>query len=89
MNHLCSPGIVILASDVSVVSVLETATIKTISNCTIGIIEKDKFFNMCEQNNTLGYQLLKNISLILSERIMDTNSNVMKLTTALCLILDQ
>ena len=44
---------------------------------------------MCEQNNTLGYQLLKNISLILSERIMDTNSNVMKLTTALCLILDQ
>ena len=66
-----------------------TATIKTISNCTIGIIEKDKFFDMCEQNNTLGYQLLKNISLILSERIMDTNSNVMKLTTALCLILDQ
>ena len=66
-----------------------TATIKTISNCTIGIIDKKKFFNLCENNKTLGYQLLKNISIILSERIMDTNTNVMKLTTALCLILEK
>ena len=65
-----------------------TATIKTISKCTIGIVEKEKFFNLCEKDNEIGYQLLKNISLILSQRIMDTNSNVMKLTTALCLILD-
>ncbi len=66
-----------------------TATIKTLSNCTIAVIDKENFFKLCENNNTLGYQLLKNISIILSERIMDTNSNVMKLTTALCLILDQ
>ena len=66
-----------------------TATIKTLTNCTIGMIEKEKFFNVCENNKTLGYQLLKNISVILSERIMDTNTNVMKLTTALCLILEK
>ena len=66
-----------------------TATIKTLTNCTIGIIDKEKFFNVCENNTTLGYQLLKNISVILSERIMDTNTNVMKLTTALCLILEK
>ena len=66
-----------------------TATIKTLTNCTIGIIDKEKFFNVCENNTTLGYQLLKNISVILSERIMDTNTNVMKLTTALCLIIEK
>ena len=41
-----------------------------------------------EKIEIFSYQLLKNISLILSERIMDTNSNVMKLRTAVCLILD-
>ena len=66
-----------------------TATIKTLTNCTIGIIDKENFFNVCENNTTLGYQLLKNISVILSERIMDTNTNVMKLTTALCLIIEK
>ena len=65
-----------------------TATIKAVSNCTIGVIDKEIFFNLCEENKTLGYQLLRNISIILSERIMDTNTNVIKLTTALCLILD-
>ena len=66
-----------------------TATIKTLNNCTIGTIDKKTFFELCENNKNLGYQLLRNISIILSERIMDTNTNVMKLTTALCLILNQ
>ena len=64
-----------------------TATIRTINECIIGTITKDVFFDICEKNNTLGYKLLRNISIILSKRITDTNTNVMKLTTALCLII--
>ncbi|MAV59492.1 MAG: hypothetical protein CMG07_06050 [Candidatus Marinimicrobia bacterium] len=64
-----------------------TATIRTTNECIIGTITKDVFFDICEKNNALGYKLLRNISNILSKRITDTNTNVMKLTTALCLIL--
>tara|TARA_B100000212_G_C27231624_1_gene471866 strand:- start:62 stop:574 length:513 start_codon:yes stop_codon:yes gene_type:complete len=64
-----------------------TATIKAITQCVIGTIKRDVFFDICEKNYNLGYKLLRNISIILSKRISDTNTNVMKLTTALCLIL--
>ena len=66
-----------------------TANIKAVTNCTIGKLYRDDFFSICEQNTQVGYKLLKNIAHILSGRHMDSNKNIMKLTTALSLILEK
>ena len=66
-----------------------TANIKAVTKCTIGLLYREDFFSICEQNTLSGYKMLRNISHILSERIMDSNRNIMKLTTALSLIIDK
>ena len=53
------------------------------------MLYRDDFFSICEQNTQVGYKLLKNIAHILSGRHMDANKNIMKLTTALSLILEK
>ena len=68
---------------------IRTATIKSIDQCIIGILNKNDFFSICEKNKSDGYIILKNITSMISDRIMDSNKNIMKLTTALYLILDK
>ncbi len=66
-----------------------TANVKAVTNCTIAKLYRDDFFAVCEHNTEIGFQLLKNIAHILSGRLVESNKNIMKLTTALSLILDK
>ena len=66
-----------------------TANIKAVTKCKIGLLYRDDFFSICEQNTQSGYKILRNIAHILSGRITDSNRNMMKLTTALSLIIDK
>ena len=65
-----------------------TATVKAISKCNIGYLSKDDFFNICEENKDVGYKILNNLIKIITQRLINTNHQVLKLTTAFSLIID-
>ena len=65
-----------------------TASAKALENCEIGAINKKDFFNICNSNNEVGYKVLKNITGIITKKLIDTNHQVLKLTTAFSLLID-
>ncbi len=66
-----------------------TATVIALSDCEMGIIMRDDFFSILESNYDLGYRVMHNIACIVVERLIKTNQDVLKLTTALSLILEK
>lgn len=65
-----------------------TATVKAITTCIIGQIESTNFFNICNSHPEIGYQVMQNITCVLSKRLRQANQNVLKLTTAFSLIIE-
>jgi len=65
-----------------------TATVKALSKCHIGYLNKEDFFSICEQNKDIGFKTLNNLTRIMTQRLIDTNHQVLKLTTAFSLIID-
>ena len=65
------------------------ATVIALSDCEMGIIMRDDFFSILESNYDLGYRVMHNIACIVVERLIKTNQDVLKLTTALSLILEK
>ena len=65
-----------------------TATVKALSKCHIGYLNKEDFFSICEQNKDIGFKTLNNLTKIMTQRLIDTNHQVLKLTTAFSLIID-
>ena len=65
-----------------------TATVKALTNCNIAYLEKDDFFEICNQNTEIGYKAINNLTQIITQRLIDTNHQVLKLTTAFSLIVD-
>ena len=65
-----------------------TATITALSNCDIGILYAKDFFNICNQNPEIGNISMKNIANQLAKNLQKTNAQVLKLTTAFSLIID-
>ncbi|CUT02107.1 cyclic nucleotide-binding domain-containing protein [Candidatus Chrysopegis kryptomonas] len=66
-----------------------TATVITRKPCKFAIIHKNDFINLAEKNNEIGYVLYKNIAEVLAERLRKANNDILKLTTALSLILSR
>ncbi len=66
-----------------------TATITALTNCDIGILMKHDFFDISDKKPEVGYKITANIAKILSKNLIDTNHQVLKLTTAFSLILDK
>jgi CRP-like cAMP-binding protein len=64
-----------------------TATVITTKPSRFAVIKKNDFFNLVEKNKELGYILLKNIARVLTERLKRANTDILKLTTALSLVL--
>lgn len=64
-----------------------TATVKAISNCTMGIIMKHDLFDICQTDPEIGFVVMKNIASIVTDNLIKANINVLKLTTAFSLIL--
>lgn len=66
-----------------------TATVTALTECLVGVIQKEDFLQMTDGNHTIGYVVFRNISEILSERLKNTSKDILKLTTALSLALDE
>ena len=65
-----------------------TATIIANSECDIAILDDDDIINLCNDDNSLGYKIMKNLAEKLSSSLEKTNNKVLKLTTVFNLILD-
>ena len=65
-----------------------TATITATSECDIAILDDDDIINLCNEDNSLGYKIMKNLAEKLSSSLEKTNNKVLKLTTVFSLILD-
>ena len=65
-----------------------TATITATSKCDIAILDDDDIINLCNEDNSLGYKIMKNLAEKLSSSLEKTNNQVLKLTTVFNLILD-
>ena len=66
-----------------------TATVKATSECVIGKLKFKKLFEICESNNKVGYQIMKNIAEIITQQLIRSNKNVLKLTTAFSLMVEK
>ena len=65
-----------------------TATITATSDCDVAILDDDDIINLCNEDNSLGYKIMKNLAEKLSSSLEKTNNQVLKLTTVFNLILD-
>jgi len=65
-----------------------SATVKSISKCQIGILEFADLFEICNNNHTIGYKVMQNISKIITKHLLKSNQKVLKLTTAFSLLID-
>lgn len=66
-----------------------SATVKTLTPCRLGIIRRGDFTRLCELDSNLGYQVMKNMAEILSDRLRKANQDILKLTTAFSLALER
>lgn len=64
-----------------------TATIKAIDECTVGVIRRRDFIDLCESDEALGYRMLLNIAKTLVVHLEKMNQDILKLTTAFSLAL--
>lgn len=64
-----------------------SATIRALSKCFLYEITREDFDKLCEDDNSLGYIVCKNIIPVLSGRIRSANNDVIKLTTLLSIVL--
>jgi len=65
-----------------------SATVKAIKKCIVGRLTFEDFFEICDQNNDVGYKVMKNIGKIITKHLMKSNHKVLKLTTAFSLLID-
>ena len=65
-----------------------TATITATTDCEISILDDGDIINLCNQDHTLGYKIMKNLAEKLASSLERTNNQVLKLTTVFSLILD-
>ena len=68
---------------------LTPLSVITTKPCTFAIIYKSDFINLAESNKEIGYILYKNIATVLAERLRKANNDILKLTTALTLVLSK
>jgi len=66
-----------------------TATVKAIDKCLIGRLDKQDFFDTCNQHPEVGNLVMQNIARVLSRRLKQANQNVLKLTTAFSLLIER
>jgi len=64
-----------------------SATVNSVTKCKLLVIKEGDFLKLCDNNPKIGYIIVTNIALILSEYLRKTNDDVIKLTTALSLAL--
>ncbi|MBO8131691.1 MAG: cyclic nucleotide-binding domain-containing protein [Candidatus Marinimicrobia bacterium] len=66
-----------------------SATVKAKTDCIVGRITKVDFFSICEKNPEVGYKVIKNIATVMTDRLKQANMNILKLSTAFSLLVDE
>lgn len=66
-----------------------TATIKAMTDCVFYKIKKDNFLKLADADHELGYKILLNMARIVSSRLRKSNEDIIKLTTALSIVLKE
>lgn len=64
-----------------------SATVNAVTQCKLMVIRNGDFHVLCENKPRIGYIIVTNIALMLSNYLRKTNEDVIKLTTALSLAL--
>ena len=66
-----------------------TATVTALTDCHMGSMTGKQFFKILEDHLEVGYQVMGNLTRIVCDRLVAANLNVLKLTTALSLVLEK
>ena len=66
-----------------------TANIQTTTKSTIGILEAIDFFEICKTDTILGYNVMKNIVDMMCDRFEKNSKTILKLSTAISLLLEK
>lgn len=66
-----------------------TATVTALTDCRMGLLGEKDFFQILVSDKQVGYKILLNLTRIVCNRLVTANKNVLKLTTALSLILEK
>ena len=66
-----------------------SATIKALTPCVLFEVTREEFDQLAETYPAIGYKIMKQIAATLSNRIKQTNGNILKLTTALSIALSK
>ena len=68
---------------------IRSATVTAETECTLGILKAEIILNLLKENDILGHYFFKNLSNVMADRLRTANRNVLKLTTALTLALEE
>lgn len=89
ITRLDAKNIGVLGEISLLIDVPRTATVKAITDCILFKIDGQEFFKVCEQNPLFGYKMMKLIARLLSQRLLKDNKSILKLTTALTIVLSK
>ena len=64
------------------------ASVKAITECELAQLMSEDLLAICAKYPDIGYKVMKNLAEILCKRLVETNQNVLKLTTAFSLVLE-
>ena len=65
-----------------------TANIIANTDGEIGVLMSEDFFKICESDYQLGYQVIKNLTQNITSQVVKQSDDILKLTTAISLILE-
>ena len=90
LTKLNSKDVKIMLGEIALFSAdkKRNATVIAVENCKIAKLTFEKIFEMCDNNPVLGYKIMKNLSKITTNNLIDANHKVLKLTTAFSLLID-
>ena len=66
---------------------LRSATVRALQPCTVAVIKRKDLLQLCESDKEIGYYILRNIAKHLAENLEKANQDILKLTTAFSLAL--
>ena len=68
---------------------IRSATVIALKRCRVGEIKHDDFIRLIESDKEIGYTVARNIGAVLSARLDKANHDILRLTTALSLVLER
>lgn len=66
-----------------------TATVRTLTKCTLGILRRSQRMAFCQEDPQLAFVLMRNIASTLATRLDKANKDILKLTAAFSLVLQE